>query len=45
MFAIDVAEWGMDDVLGKRREDRQIRIKLADSEKALRVDRGRRKRA
>jgi len=42
MFAIDVAEWGMEDVLGKRREDRQIRIKL---EKALRVDRGRRKRA
>ena len=32
MFAIDVTEWGMEDILGAGREARQIKIKIAGSD-------------
>jgi hypothetical protein len=34
MFAIDVTEWGMDNILGVRREARQVEIKLGASDSA-----------
>ena len=34
MFAIDVAEWGMTDILGAQRQARKMRIKIAASDKS-----------
>jgi hypothetical protein len=49
MFAIDVAEWGMEDILGVRRQARkmriQTRIRIADSDKSLARGAGKKRRA
>ncbi len=44
MFAIDVAEWGMENILDERREARQMKINIAASEKAKVVGGTRRKK-
>jgi len=35
MFAIDVSEWGMDNILGTRREARQVELKIAVPNKTV----------